>query len=453
MQQFEIKRGLKANLSKATPILGCFYITTDTNELFVGSMIDGFVQIVPIEFANNFDQDIAELDTRVSILESKKSEITFSNFSELPEIGDLNHLYIVLDTKSSYIWNGQKYELIGADADLTSSIEDLDLRTAALEVTINGKPANGEEGSENFEPAVIGLVDKVSKISADLESKADKASTLAGYGISDAYTQNQVNELISNLTHFTVKIIQSPDQVIDSNILYLIKDDAAVGNDIYKEYIYIESLGPTLIGDTSTNLADYVTLEDLDSKLEQYAKSDIVVTKEEFADFIVNNNQAISDAQKNAVNEVSALLETKANKDTVYTKAELDSLISDLEQTIDSVKDDLSNYISTNDEQVADLHEVDEQLKQDIASNTAKLVGIDTTVIEFINLTKEEIIDNIPELDVATDEKLGGIKSSNLENTITVDSDGIASVNSLNVDRLTQTAGTRLILDGGDTII
>ena len=53
-------------------------------------------------------------------------------------------------------------------------------------------------------------------------------------------------------------------------------------------------------------------------------------------------------------------------------------------------------------------------------------------------------------LPLATAEAVGLVKSSIAENGVSVGADGGMTVNSLNVSKLTQTAGDLLILDGGD---
>lgn len=45
--QFQIKRGLSSNIATATPVQGCWYLTTDTNELYTcddGKTISPIVQ-------------------------------------------------------------------------------------------------------------------------------------------------------------------------------------------------------------------------------------------------------------------------------------------------------------------------------------------------------------------------------------------------------------------------
>ena len=57
-------------------------------------------------------------------LESKadqESEITFAEYSQFPSIGEINKLYIALDEKSSYIWDGDSYVKISGES--TSDIK------------------------------------------------------------------------------------------------------------------------------------------------------------------------------------------------------------------------------------------------------------------------------------------------------------------------------------------
>lgn len=137
-------------------------------------------------------------------------------------------------------------------------------------------------------------------------NKADKATTLAGYGITDAYTKEEVNNAIAGITHFTTKVVTSVDEVTATGVLYLIKDTEATGADKYNEYLFIENVGATLIGDTTTDLADYVTNNALTTALAPYAKTNDVVTKDEFTKFEQTNSQAIADARTNAVSDVEA---------------------------------------------------------------------------------------------------------------------------------------------------
>ena len=76
--------------------------------------------------------------------------------------------------------------------------------------------------------------------------------------------------------------------------------------------------------------------------------------------------------------------------------------------------------------------------------------GQPATVAAAIATAKQEAITAATyTLEVATAEKLGGVKSANGENKVAVADDGTMSVATVNVNTLTQTTGDILILDGG----
>lgn len=61
------------------------------------------------------------------------------------------------------------------------------------------------------------------------------------------------------------------------------------------------------------------------------------------------------------------------------------------------------------------------------------------------------VVDNNVNIPLADDEIAGLVRSSDNENNVTVNEDGTMSINSLNVNRLTQTAGERFTLNAGDS--
>ena len=242
----------------------------------------------------------------------------------------------------------------------------------------------------------------------DISDKADKATTLAGYGITDAYTQSEVNNLISGITHFTTQVVTEISDVTQPNVLYLIKSATIEGNDNYDEYLFIEGMGAVKIGDTTTDLTDYVTnnalteaikdfvtISHLNTTLAPYAKTDDVnnaladkansadvVSNDTFNQFKTDNDNAIASARSGAVSDVEAkgyavasevdatyakkgttLAEygitdayTKAEtvaKGDVYTKSQVDALLDEVSggssETAASVKRALDGYIQNID--------------------------------------------------------------------------------------------------------
>ena len=75
-----------------------------------------------------------------------------------------------------------------------------------------------------------------------------------------------------------------------------------------------------------------------------------------------------------------------------------------------------------------------------VKSINDKLVGVTTTVADLID----------SKIQPATADTLGTVKSSTEINTINVNNDGIATVNSLSISKLVQTVDDMLTLDGGD---
>ena len=78
--------------------------------------------------------------------------------------------------------------------------------------------------------------------------------------------------------------------------------------------------------------------------------------------------------------------------------------------------------------------------------------GAQQNVIEAIQLNGVAlpVSEKAVNLPLATAEAVGLVKSSIAENGVSVGAGGEMTVNSLNVSKLTQTAGDLLILDGGD---
>jgi hypothetical protein len=110
-----------------------------------------------------------------------------------------------------------------------------------------------------------------------------------------------------------------------------------------------------------------------------------------------------------------------------------------------------NEFKTSNDAAILEIHneaaaiqlEVNE-IKSAVDSNTAKLAGITTTVLDVIEDAVAAVV-QAP----ATDEKLGSIKSGSGDNIVSVDEEGLASVKFVNVNSLTQDEGDILILNGG----
>lgn len=133
----------------------------------------------------------------------------------------------------------------------------------------------------------------------------------------------------------------------------------------------------------------------------------------------------------------------------VYTKDEVTDLIADITggESAADVLAALNAYKTTNDSKVQAVED-----KLATVENGAQI-----NVLEAINFNGQDIIITDKKatfsyeyiLPIATADILGGVKSSAAENKVAIAADGTMEVNSVNVNKLVQTEGETLILNGG----
>ena len=109
----------------------------------------------------------------------------------------------------------------------------------------------------------------VTDLQTTLDGKANKATTLAGYSITDAYTQTQTDskiaEAIAAAPHLKRQIVESLPEVgsADANTIYMVPDDGTVSDpgeetSHYNEYMLINGAFE-LIGSSQVDLTGYAT--------------------------------------------------------------------------------------------------------------------------------------------------------------------------------------------------
>lgn len=108
MTTFQIKYGLDQNISKATPIAGCWYITTDKHELYFCA--DG-LNIKKVNQVETFDptpiyERLETLEADVANLQqyAHESVVTVEKTSNLPSVGREDIVYIVTSENATYRW-------------------------------------------------------------------------------------------------------------------------------------------------------------------------------------------------------------------------------------------------------------------------------------------------------------------------------------------------------------
>ncbi len=184
-------------------------------------------------------------------------------------------LYIIQPNKSlkavgsAVLGDGKSIEVIDGKV----SIRGFSEATAGQQLRINSS-GNGIEWYTPDTSTVSGLSETVAGHTTDIsnlqKNKADKATTLAGYGITDAMTTGAVNSAIQSAIAKTghasfqkVSSIPSADTA-EENILYLVMNGDTGFYDIYAK-VDAEVIR---LDDTGVNLENYPTNSDMQKSIE-----------------------------------------------------------------------------------------------------------------------------------------------------------------------------------------
>lgn len=159
-------------------------------------------------------------------------------------------------------------------------------------------------------------------IDAKIINKANKATTLAGYGITDAkisggtitlgtstitpltshqsldnyYTKDEVDGKVSAIPKFSISVVtELPATDISTTTIYLLKTSSETNN-LYTEYIYVDSKWETL-GTQKMDMSDYLTKTDA---------STTYLTKTDAATTYLGKTAAAASANKLNANAGSA---------------------------------------------------------------------------------------------------------------------------------------------------
>jgi hypothetical protein len=153
-----------------------------------------------------------------------------------------------------------------AQTDITSVTSTANANKSALEV-LNGTG----EGSVSSTAAAAAksaadsaLTEAKSYADTGLDKKADKATTLAGYGITDAYTKGEADSAIAtavaNAGHLKREIVSSLQSIDTANehTIYMVAKSDAVDGQGYDEYMLVNGKFEK-IGDSAVSLTGYAT--------------------------------------------------------------------------------------------------------------------------------------------------------------------------------------------------
>lgn len=145
--------------------------------------------------------------------------------------------------------------------------------------TLNSAKEYADSLADNYDPAGTAQT-KVDELASgqvntnktnieDLQAgKADKATTLAGYGIEDAYTKSEVDSAVAsavaNADHLKREIVSQLPEVeeADEHTIYMVGDGDGSLDSVYEEYMLINN-GFEKIGSSEVDLTNYVLTTDI----------------------------------------------------------------------------------------------------------------------------------------------------------------------------------------------
>lgn len=311
----------------------------------------------------------------------------YEKVSALPTQGKINTLYIVGDNGDNVAyWDGTKYITVVKPTTVAADLSALTQRVTTAENNISAADGKltviqGEgEGSikkaaadaqaaaiaaaatdatskadkaledakadsatkktEAIEAAAAETTKQVTaaktELQANIDKKADKATTLAGYGIADAYTKDEANTAIAaavaNAHHLKREIVSVLPEVSEANedTIYMVPDagstDTAGSNkSVYTEYMLVNGAFER-IGTSDVDLGNYFTKDQV---------TDAISTAK---------GEAATDAQTKADAAKAAAIATAAVDATTKADAAQAAAITEAGKKADKALEDAKAY-------------------------------------------------------------------------------------------------------------
>lgn len=351
---------------------------------FVAATLAGYQSLI-----NKDDNTLyfVEEEQRIYKGDTPYSGGIYEKVNALPEQGKINTLYIVGDKGDNVAyWDGTKYitvvkpttvaedlsalthrvttaenNISAADGKLTviqgegkgsikkaaADAQAAAIAAAATDATSkadkaleDAKADSATKKTEAIEAAAAETTKQVTaaktKLQANIDKKADKATTLAGYGIANAYTKDEANTAIAaavaNAHHLKREIVSVLPEVPEANedTIYMVPDagstDAAGSNkSVYTEYMLVNGAFER-IGTSDVDLGNYFTKDQV---------TDAISTAK---------GEAATDAQTKADAAKAAAIATAAADATTKADAAQAAAITEAGKKADKALKDAKAY-------------------------------------------------------------------------------------------------------------
>lgn len=302
-----------------------------------------------------------------------------------------------------------------------TTVEGLDTRLTVVENAING---TGEG-----ETRVPGLVEKVSTLET---------------GLSNVYTKEEVNQKLSSVLNYKGSVDNYSDLPADAvkGDVYNVKNaDATHGVKAGDNVAFDGESWDVLAG--TVELSGYLTKTEAETTYVAKEEGKTLISAE-LIEKLTNMN---ADGEKNVINAVS-------DEFTIDAETRTLSLATGkiAQNKIEGLAEALANKVDAEEGKGLSANDFTNELKAKLDAIEA---GAQVNVIENVSMNGEALVIaekgvNIP---LATNTTIGVIKGSDVENGVVIDAEGAASVKNLNVEKLVQTDGDWLILNGGNSTL
>lgn len=346
------------------------------------------------------------------------------------------------------------------DSELVSRIDDLEEKASAkaeqsyVEEELN-KKANADE------------VYSVEEINDLLDEKADKATTLEGYGITDAYTKTEtdteIGKAVAAADHLKRKIVDSKDDIDLTaadvmQYIYMVPSGLTASDNKYYEFIVLEEDGNKYIeqvGNWEVDLKDYLTTA---SAEETYAKkndvANIYATKEDLKAYSTTEEVA---AEYVSNSELETALAPYAKTTDIPTDYVTDSEFAEEIAKYETAKIAEEKYVAKEDGKslIADT-EIERLAKVNENAEVNYVKSVDEnrfTVTEAGKLELNDLIDYVKVTDATAEDGLRFINQAEINklSKLNLDGEDITISGSVNASQVKELYATVANIVKGST--
>lgn len=192
-----------------------------------------------------------------------------------------------------------------------------DATSKANKALVDAKADSATKKEEAIEAAAAETTRQVgaakTELQGEIDKKANKATTLAGYGIGDAYTKTEVDShitsAVANAHHLKREIVSVLPEVSEANedTIYMVPDagstdDAGSNKSVYTEYMLVNGAFER-IGTSNADLSNYFTKDQVTGAIAT-AKSEAATDAQEKAN--AAKDAAIATAAADATTKAAA---------------------------------------------------------------------------------------------------------------------------------------------------